>query len=415
VPGAKKRVDRTADYDAIVVGAGPYGLSTAAHLTARGLHVGVFGKPMGFWRDHMPGGMFLRSHWWASQLSDRQGRHTFDRFARETNASISYPIPRATFIEYGLWFQRRAVPMVDTTFVSSIERDADGFAVTLEDGRQVTSPAVVMAIGAASYAHRPALYDHLPASLVSHSSDHSDLSRFCGKQIVVVGGGQSAIESAALLHEAGAAVHVVARRAIEWRSTDRTDQRTAAQRIMTPRASIAPGWDNWCLDRLPYAFYHAPRWVKDRYNIDHSPGASDWLRHRIIGNVSLHEAQTILAIDAKGDAAVATISGGKTLRADHVMLATGYGVDLDKLTMIGQPLRRSIRTTAGTPLLTPWFESTVPGFYFSGLTSLRAFGPIYRFVAGCAPAARGVARAIARRRVARSRSLVSLSWSTSES
>jgi len=407
-------VSSAAEYDAIVVGAGPYGLSTAAHLVGRGLRVAVFGKPMGLWRDHMPVGMLLRSQWWATHLSDHQHRFTFDRFASETNASIAYPIPRATFIEYGLWFQRRAVPMVDTTFVSSIERDADGFALTLADGRRVTAAAVVMAIGVAYYAHRPAIYDHLPASLVSHSCDHHDFSRFSGKQIVVVGGGQSAIEYAALLHEAGAAVHLVARRAIEWRSPDRAVQRTATERIMAPRATVAPGWDNWCLERLPSAFYHLPQWAKDRYN-HYVSGASDWLRHRIIGKISLHEAQTILAIDAKGDAAVATTLDGRTLRADHVMLATGYGVDLDKLTMIGPSLRRSIQTMDGTPLLSPWFESTVPGFYFSGLTSLRAFGPLYRFVAGCGPAARRAARAIVQRRESRSRSVVSLSWSRSAS
>ena len=404
----------TAEYDAIVVGAGPYGLSTAAHLIGRGLRVAVFGKPMGLWRDNMPSGMLLRSHWWANHLSDPRGRYTFDRFAAETDARIASPIPRATFIDYGLWFQQRAVPMVDATFVSSIERDADRFALTLADGRQVAAAAVVMAIGLAYYAHRPAIYDHLPAALVSHSSEHHDFSRFSRKQIVVVGGGESAIEYAALLHEAGAAVHVVARRAIEWRGLDRTDGRTTAERLMAPRATLAPGWDNWCLDHLPSAFYHLPQWAKDRYKL-HASGAADWLRHRILGKVSLHEAQTILAIDAKGDAVVATTLDGKTLRADHVMLATGYGVDLDKLTMIAPSLRRSVQTMDGTPLLTPWFESTVPGLYFSGLTSQRAFGPIYRFVAGCGPAARRAARAIAQRWQARSRSVVSLSWSRSAS
>jgi hypothetical protein len=271
-----------------------------------------------------------------------------------------------------------------------------------------------MAIGLAYYAHRPAIFDHLPPALVSHSSEHHDFSRFSGKQVVVVGGGQSAVEYAALLHEAGAAVHVVARRAIEWRSTDRTGRRTAAERLIAPRATLAPGWDSWCLDRMPSAFYHLPQWAKDRYNLSAS-GAAASLRHRIAGKVSLHEAQTILAIDAKGDAVVATTLDGKTLRADHVMLATGYGVDLDKLTMIGTSLRRSVQTMDGAPLLTPWFESTVPGFYFSGLTSQRAFGPIYRTVAGCGPAARRAARAIAQRRQAQSRSVVSLSWSRSAS
>jgi hypothetical protein len=158
-----------------------------------------------------------------------------------------------------------------------------------------------------------------------------------------------------------------------------------------------------------------PQLAKDRCNVYDSPGAPDWLRHRVIGKVAIHEAQSILAIDAKGDAVVATISDGKTLRADHVMLATGYGVDVDKLTMVAPSIRRSIQIRDGAPLLTPWFESTVPGLYFSGLSSLRAFGPIYRFVAGCGPAARRVARAIARRRVVRSRSMALLSWSTSAS
>jgi cation diffusion facilitator CzcD-associated flavoprotein CzcO len=359
--------------------------------------------------------MFLRSHWWASHLSDPRRLYTFDRFARETKASIPHPIPRATFIDYGLWFQRRAVPMVEPTFVSSIEREGDGFALTLADRQQVTSAAVVMAVGVADYAHRPAQYDHLPASLVSHTSDHRDFSRFRGKRVVVVGGGQSAVECAALLHEAGAIVHVVTRRAIEWSSPDCTDERATAERIMAPRASIAPGWACWCLDRLPYAFYQMPQCVKDRYTRSDPPRPAGWLRRRIIGRVAVHEAQAILAIDAKGDAIVATTSNGRTLRADHLMLATGYRVDLDKLTMIGASLRRAIQTTSRAPLLTPWFESTVPGLYFSGWASLRTFGPMYRFVAGCGPTARRVSHAIARRRVTEPHSMVSLSWSTSAS
>jgi hypothetical protein len=39
----------------------------------------------------------------------------------------------------------------------------------------------------------------------------------------------------------------------------------------------------------------------------------------------------------------------------------------------------------------------VPGLYFVGISSLRAFGPLYRFVAGCGAAARRVAGAIAHR------------------
>jgi cation diffusion facilitator CzcD-associated flavoprotein CzcO len=386
----------THDYDAIVVGAGPYGLSAAAHLRGRGLRIAVFGKGMGLWRDHMPDGLFLRSRAWAMHLSDPHDRFTFDRFADETGADISYPIARATFIQYGRWFQERTVRGVDPTFIASIQSSPGGFTLTATDGRQVTSAAVVLAVGIACHAHRPELYDHLPSRLVSHACDCHDLTRFARRHVIIVGGGHSAVEYAALLYDAGATVDLVARRPIEWRPPDREACGSSGRAL---------------LDRLPYAFYHLPKWAKDRYSGYYATGVSDSLRERTLGKVALRERQSILAIDAKGDAVVATMSGGSTLRADHILLATGYRVNLDALAILAPSLRRAIRTDDGAPLLSPWFESSVPGLFFSGLAALRTFGPMYRFVAGCGPAARRVASAIARRSVVRSRSVVGVSWS----
>src|SRR5262245_45886676 len=100
-------------YDAIVVGAGPYGLSTAAHLCEQGLNILVCGKPLEMWRNHMPRGMMLRSHWWATNLSDPRGQYGFEAFFRDSKYRKGYPIPIEAFIEYGLWFQARAAPKVD--------------------------------------------------------------------------------------------------------------------------------------------------------------------------------------------------------------------------------------------------------------------------------------------------------------
>ena len=179
-------------YDVVVVGAGPYGLSAAAHLRARGLSVAVFGRPLEMWREHMPRGMRLRSHRWAVNLSDPLGRCTFDRFCAESAADPSYPPPIETFERYGLWFQQQVVPDVDETYVSDVERHGGGFRVALVDGREVESRAVVMATGLKEYAHRPAPYGDAPAELVSHSSDHRDFDRFTGRRVVVLGSGQSA-------------------------------------------------------------------------------------------------------------------------------------------------------------------------------------------------------------------------------
>jgi cation diffusion facilitator CzcD-associated flavoprotein CzcO len=387
--------------DAVVVGAGPYGLSAAAHLLGRGLRVAVFGKTVELWREHMPKGLLLRSHGWATNLSDPRGEYGFERFLRESKYGTGYPVPRNAFIEYARWFQERAVPDVDETYVASIEREQDGFLLTLQDGRKVRSAAVVLATGLYPHANRPEPYTRLPAGLVSHCCDHNDLGRFKGKQVIVIGGGQSAIEYSALLHEAGAAVDVVSRRPILWLGADRANQRTFFERIRAPRASIAPGWINWTLDRLPYLFYRLPPRIKERAaRVYFMATAADWLRQRVIGKVTLHEGRTVAALDVADGRVDATLSDGERLRADHLLLGTGYKVDLDRLTMIHPSLRAEIRTDRGVPILSPWFESSVAGLYLVGLPSLDCFGPLFRFVAGCTATAARVASSVARRRAA---------------
>ena len=393
------RARPVAHYDAVVVGAGPYGLSTAAHLLGRGLHIAVFGKTVESWRNHMPTGMLLRSHWWATNLSDPRHRYGFERFFQDSGRyDKCYPVPRDAFIEYACWFQERAVPGVDETYVALIERDVDEFLVTLEDGRSIRSAAVIMATGFPPYADRPEPYGRLPPALVSHSCEHRDCSRFRGATIVVIGGGQSAVEYAALLHEAGAAVHIVSRRPIRWLPPDRANARSMLERILAPTASIAPGWQNWVLDHQPYVLYRLPQPRKDLYNRNHyASAAADWLRDRVIGKIRLHEGHTIVTMEPVGGRVDVAISDGERVRADHIILATGYKVDLHKLTMLHPSLLAEIDADAGTPTLSRWFESSVPGLYFVGLTAVRAFGPLYRFVAGCEATAPRVATAVAHR------------------
>ena len=390
------------DYDVVVVGAGAYGLSTAAHLHGRGLKVAIFGKPLEMWRDHMPKGMKLRSHWWATNLCDPGNDYTFERFLKDSKYDKGYPTPIEAFIEYALWFQQQAVPDVDETYVSSIERQGGQFLVRLADGREVQSGAVVMATGLYHYAHRPEPYNGLPAGLVSHSSDHRDFGRFKGQDVMVIGGGHSAIEFAALLHEAGAAVQVVSRRPVRWWTPDRTNERTILERIKAPTSTMAPGWKNWVLDHVPYLFYRFPQDWKDSYNSNYVSGASSWLSDRINGKVTVHEDRTVTDLKVLDGKVHMTLSDGTPVRGDHILLATGYKADLNRLTMIHPSLRAEIRTDREIPTLSHWFESSVPGFYFVGFTSLRAFGPLYRFVAGCGATARRVARSV-RQRVGHSR------------
>jgi Predicted flavoprotein involved in K+ transport len=384
-------------YDVVVVGAGPYGLSVAAHLLARGLNVAIFGKPVELWRAHMPQGMNLRSHWWATNLSDPQQRYTFGRFLQMKGYSQEHPTAIEHFIEYALWFQQNVVPDVDETYVAEIVRRNGLYTLRLEDGRAVQAPAVVMAIGVYYFAYRPEEYAAFPPDLVSHSFEHADFARFRGQHILIVGAGQSAVENAALASEADVEVSLLARHPIRWLEPDRTNERTWLQRLQAPNAGIAPGWVNWTLEALPYLFYRLSQAVKDKFLRTHYyAAASDWLFARTKDKVHIYEKRTIAHSEQKDGGCAVTLSSGEQLQVDHIMLATGYAVDIKKLPMLSPTLLAQMNIVNGIPLLSPWFESSVPGLYFVGLSSIYSFGPLYRFIIGAKAAAPRVTRAVAR-------------------
>lgn len=383
--------------DVVVVGAGPYGLSVAAHLLAKGLKVAVFGRPLSLWRENMPEGMLLRSYWWATNLSDPHKQYSFDRYCAVHNLETPDPLPIEMFVDYGLWFQQNCVPNVDETYVASIENKQNHFEVTLEDGRIIHSQKVVMAPGLQYFVYCPSLYAQLSPEVVSHASIHRAFERFAGKKVAIVGGGQYALEASALLSEQGAQVDVIARHPIHWLTSEDVNDRSLYQRIRYPKAGIAPGWFNWGLENIPYGFQQLPRGVKNRLMRGrgrYGPAGAEWLKSRVIGTVGLHEAVTVEAAEEIAQQAILHLSDSTTLTVDHVILATGYRVNIWKLPMLHNTLVSRLRTYQDAPVLNGHFESNVPGLYFVGISSVSSFGPFYRFVVGVDATARRISKAI---------------------
>ncbi len=384
-------------YDAVVVGAGPYGLSIAAHLDGAGLKVAAFGKPLALWRDHMPTGMLLRSFWWASNLSDPEKKYTLGRYLREKGQLAHDPTSRETFIEYGRWFQHHAVPMLDETYVEQIERNGQLFTVKLVDGRVIQSRAVVMAPGLYYYIHRPREYQQLSPELVSHTCDHRTLDHFAGKRVVIIGGGQSALETAALLHESGGEVEVVSRSPLCWLPPENTAVPFIIRQMRSPKVGLGYGWMNWAMEHLPYMFYNFPRSTKDRMLATfHGPAGAWWLKDRVVGKVSVHERQRVEKVEETERGVRLQLSDKTVLEADHVLLATGYRADIKRLPMLVPSLLAAVETYMDAPILNSYFESSVPGLHFVGFTAARSAGPFYRFVVGARASAVRVAASIER-------------------
>lgn len=411
--------------DVAIVGAGPYGLSLAAHLAGAGVATRVFGVPMNPWRTAMPKGMFLKSQGFASNLSDPKGAWTLAEFCRITGrpyAGYGWPVPLETFVGYGMRFASELVPHLEQTLVTSVVAlGGDGFELTLASGEVALARRVVVAAGIEHYAHLPQPLAELPGWACTHSSAHADLSGFAGQQVVVIGAGQSALESAALLHESGAAVQVLMREpAVIWNGAPLPPDRPVYRRIREPEAGLGSGWATWMYSRQPGLFRHLPESVRvTKARTALGPAGATWLRERVEGLVTIRTGERIDWARAGGGAGggagpgevrLGTVTADGRRReteARHVIAATGYRVDVKRLPFLDPELRASLRTVAGTPAVDGGFESSVPGLHFIGPSVAPTFGPVMRFVYGADHAVRGLAPRLAAwsRRRASARSL----------
>ncbi|MBV8205232.1 MAG: NAD(P)/FAD-dependent oxidoreductase [Acidobacteria bacterium] len=381
-------------HEVLIIGAGPYGLSIAAHLRKLGIDTAVFGEPMSFWDQRMPRGMFLRSAWSASQLSDPDGKLTLDHYRRSSGQEFGAPIPIRQFVEYGRWFQRTAVPDLDRRSVLKIERKANGFQAGLSDGEIARSRLVIVAAGTSPFARRIPALQKFPHHLVSHSSERRDLESFRGFSVLVVGGGQSALESAALLHEAGANVQVAVRaNRVHWLGHLAWIKRChSIERLLFAKTDVGPAGISHVVAR-PQLFRELPLFIQRRLAARAiRPAGAAWLKPRIDTRI-LRVRAAIAGAEREGDRLTVQFQDGSKTTVDHVLLATGYNVDIAQYPFLS-PLLSAIRRVDGYPELDTGFECSVRGLHFVGAPAALSFGPLMRFVAGADYTARAIARAV---------------------
>jgi hypothetical protein len=384
-------------YDLIIVGAGPYGLSVAAHLNdiQPRPRLRVFGEPMSFWSGNMPLGMLLRSPWVASNLSDPKGALTLDAFRSEQGLQFEAPIPLDCFTSYGHWFQQRAVPEVDSRKVTNIESSSATYVVTLADGEQVWAKRVIVATGIGYFPNVPAPFRDLPSELASHSSAHRDLRQFGGRDVAVIGAGQSALESAALLHEAGARVQVLARTdSVHWLHGRSLLHRWPLQQLLYAPPDVGPALLSQLVAR-PDLFRRVPRRLQDKWEPRAvRPAGARWLRDRLRA-VPIDAPRSVVRAAPEGERVRLELDDRSARVVDHVMLGTGYRVDLQRYPFLDPALLSSVRAVRGYPVLDRGFETSAKGLHFVGAPAAWSFGPLMRFVAGAEFASRAVANRVA--------------------
>jgi hypothetical protein len=387
--------------DVAIIGAGPYGLSLAAHLNTAGVEHRVFGAPMEAWQNHMPPGMCLKSYGESSNLFDPETSFTLEDFSHEKGLNYhpsNLPVKLETFIAYGRAFQERFVPKVEPKRLVALNVTDCGYELSFDNAETVTAKHVVLAIGVVPFKHTPASLAHLPATLASHSSDYGPLDRLEGQEVTVLGSGSSALDIAALLSMRGAAVNIVSRSPqVHFQSPPGPDPSFLRRAISPPASGLGGGWLLRIYGDAPQLVHLLPdrlRFAILRNTL--GPSGGYFIRNQIEGKVTLKLGRIIEQADeCGGRVRLTTVDGDgarETIESDHVVAATGYRVDLRRLGFLRDGSLQSLRTVDNTPILSADFESSAAGLYFVGLASARSFGPVMRFVAGAVYPARRLAR-----------------------
>ncbi|NUR89139.1 MAG: SidA/IucD/PvdA family monooxygenase [Nonomuraea sp.] len=390
--------------DVAVVGAGPYGLSVAAHAIASGLDVRVFGTPMNAWSDHMPAGMMLKSEPFASHLADPAADFTLVSYCAANGrpyTPYADPMPVERFIDYGRWFCAQAVgEALCPAEVANVNRMDDQFLLTLTTGARVRARTVVLAVGFLPFARIPGTLASIPAARLAHSCQVHDLSEYAGQSVAVIGAGQSAIETAVLLREAGARPHLFARTSdLVWNADPVTDRPPLA-RLLAPQSGLGTGWRSWLWAERPEVVRHLPAALRRHIvRTTLGPAGSWWLRDRFEGlptSLGTRLRRAVMSDDVELTVQDAT-GLLSTLRFDRVIAGTGYVVDVRRFAVLAPALRTSLAQVRFAPVLNRRFESSVPGLFVVGLAAAPTFGPAMRFVHGARFAASTIAPALVSR------------------
>jgi FAD-dependent urate hydroxylase len=386
--------------EALIVGAGPFGLSISTHLRGRGIEHLIVGRSMDTWRAHMPAGMYLKSEPYGSDMSCPQTGYDITGYSRAERIpgidERGEPLSLERFLDYSDWYIKHLVPDVSDVRVTEIKAVNGAFRVAFADAEPVAARNVVIATGVLPHAYIPAELSGLPAELVSHTSGHHHFDRFRGRRVAVVGAGSSALETAALLHEAGCEVQLVVRRPPAW-AEGKPQPLTPLTRLRNNR--LCEGWKCpfWNSPDLFRLLPQGVRAVKARTVL--GPLGAWWLKDRVEGVIEIIGETHVRGAESSGSGVKLVLDGPSrsSLEVDHVVVGTGFRVDLAHLDFLPEELRARIAAFSGYPVLTRGGESNVPGLYFAGALASFSLGPSMRFIAGTHNLSAHLTRSVVRR------------------
>jgi FAD-dependent urate hydroxylase len=356
----------------LIIGAGPFGLALAAYAKDLGIDYLIAGKPMEFWKNNMPDGMYLRSASdWSLDPTDKASIMNYLTKQGKTPADVE-PLSRDFYLEYCQWFQEQNGIQPLPFYVTKLEKTNDHFVAVLENNDVIEAENVVVAIGMGYFKNQPSeLTAILPKGRYSHTCDAVQLTAQKGKRVLILGGRQSAFEWAALLNDADAAeIHLVHRH----ESPKFTASDWSWVSPMVDGMVLNPAW----FRNLPQEEQTAitkRMWGEGRLKVE------PWLEERVMKpNTYIHEKAGLVSCTELADGTLdIKLDNGDTFVVDEIILATGYKVDVNQIPFIKGGLLNDISARNGFPVLDEHFQTSVKGLYFTSMPAGQDFGPFFGF------------------------------------
>ena len=370
----------SSETDLLIIGAGPFGLAIAAEAAHAGIEHLVVGKPMEFWRKNMPKGMYLRSA--CDWHLDAQNVHTIERFLKEqgkTSRDVE-PLSLDFYLSYVEWFQEQKNIKPVPVYIRELNHKGNFTATTVE-GDTISARRVALAPGFKHFINIPdELKNRLPAGRFTHTCEFTDFSNTAGKRYLIIGGRQSAFEWAALLVEAGvSAVHLSHRHdspafaESDWSwvgpLVDGMVQNPTWFRNLSQEEKDEVSHKQWAEGRLKVEPWLEPRLRNDRVHV--------WPRTEVLTCVEQENGE--LKVE---------LTNGETVAVDHIILATGYKVNIAQLPVLASGnILKKLKTRNGFPELDDHFQTSLPGFFITSMPATQDFGPFFGFTVAVRAAA----------------------------
>lgn len=374
----------------LIVGAGPFGLSLSAYCNHQNIENILVGKNMDFWKSNMPNGMYLRSSFdWHLDPFDK---YTFEKFMKDNDLDLmeNYPVSRDLYLKYTDWFVRKLNIVPKELMIEKIDYSSEKneFTSYLDNSDQIISKNVVIAVGFKYFKHIPSeLLEIIPENKYTHTCDIPDFNQFAGKRCLIIGGRMSAFESAVLLNESDAKEIFV------------------SYRHDTPDFTESDwSWVNDYLDR----FITEPEWYKNlsdqgkaKLNQDfYKEGRlkmEPWLTPKLDkDNINLLPNTQIKSSRLLTDNKIELVFiDNKKIAVDHVIFATGYEVDINKIPFISSGnILNQLDLDNGFPKLDINLQTNIPGLYMTSISATQDFGSFFGFTVSCNTSSKIIGRAL---------------------